>query len=501
MKKEAVIAVDVGAGSVKIIAALYDGKRLSIQEIKRFANAPVSIRDSLYDDVVHIYSEMKLGFNQALYVLEAPIKSVGIDTFGNDFGFINRRGELAGMVYNYRDKRTAGYKTFMSPFHENDGRRYSVCGIADKPVIAYNQLLAASQLMERTEIEQIAHFMMLPDLFGFFLTGNQTSEYVISSVSGLVDIRNGVWAEEILSALPFSRDIFPAIVPSGTCCGTIDDIALAEFKSRKTELVKTAGHDSGAAVTAMPEADAIHIISGSWSLIGIELSSPLINEQTRLQGLSNQGLPYGKVRLVKPLPGLWILQQCLLEWRNVRPDINFADVEQFAEKETGESAYIDIEQPEFSVPGGMVKKIKQYCRLSGQKVPETIGETAACVYRSLVVKYKQAVALLEKSAGRSFEKIYLIGGGSKDAFLAKLTAGATGKQVISGLTDASAVGNAVVQMIAMNMISNLEEARSLIKDSFSFRCFEARDDNWEALRQRAEEIERIYADKKQNESQ
>ena len=496
MKKEAVIAADVGAGSVKIIAVLYDGRQLATQEIKRFINSPLSIRGSLYDDVGHIYCQMKLGFKQALHILDAPVRSIGIDTFGNDFGFINRRGELAGMVYNYRDKRTAACGTFQSPFSGNDSGRYAVTGIANKPVLAYNQLLANASTMDQKEIGQIAAFLMLPDLFGFFLTDNITSEYVISSITGLLDINKGVWAGELLSALPFPAHIFPDIVPSGTRIGTIKDNDLAEFGTRGTEFIKTAGHDSGAAVMAMPSEDAVHIICGSWSLVGIELPSPIINEQTRQHGLSNQGLPFGKVRLEKPLPGLWILQQCLLEWQLKWPDMNFTDVENLAAKEKAGTVYFDIEQPEFSLPGGMTEKIKQYCRQTGQAIPETAGEIAACVYSSLVIKYKQAVSLLERTAGRPFEKIYLLGGGSKDAFLCRLTANATGKQVISGLADASAVGNAVVQLIAMNEIAGAEQARDLVGDSFSFCCFEPEGGDWEELPQHALEIEKLYKNRK-----
>jgi len=496
MKKEAVIAADVGAGSVKVIAVLFDGKKLTTREIVRFANSPLSIRGNLYNDVGHIYNQMKLGFRQALHILETPVRSLGIDTFGNDFGFINRHGELTGLVYNYRDKRTTGFQNFILPTFKDDSERYAATGIVNKQVIACNQLLASAKKMDRAEIEQISAFLMLPDLFGFFLTGNITSEYVISSISGLLDLNKNVWSENILSALPFPRNIFPDIIPSGSRIGIINDSGLEEFRTNETELVKTVSHDSGAAVMAMPLTDAIHINCGSWSLVGIELSSPLINEQTRFDGLSNQGLPFGKVRLEKPLPGLWILQQCLLEWQVMRPDLSFSDVEEMAAKESTGVEYIDIEEPEFSLPGGMVEKIQQYCRQTNQEVPKTIGATAACVYRSLVIKYKQAIEALEKNAGRLFDKIYLLGGGSKDGFLCKLTAGATGKQVISGLGDASAIGNALVQFIAMNLIKNTEQARSLICDSFSFRYFEHQGGNWEELQQRAEEIESKYRLKK-----
>jgi sugar (pentulose or hexulose) kinase len=498
MKKEAIIAADVGAGSVKIMAVLFDGRHLEIREIKRFSNQPLSIRGNLYNDIGNVYSQMKDGFKTALHTLDMPVRSIGIDTFGNDYGFLNLRGELAGLIYNYRDKRTADYKKFKSTSIESENRYYAVTGIADKSVIAYNQLLAYANQADRAEIEQISAFLMLPDLFGYFLTGNMSSEYVISSITGLVDINSGFWSDYILSALPFPRSIFKTIVPSGFRAGLITDDDLAAIKGQKPELIKTVGHDSGAAVTAMPTADAIHIICGSWSLVGIELSSPLINEQTRLEGLSNQGLPFGKVRLEKPLPGLWVLQQCLLEWQMTQPDLNFANVETLASLEGANVPYIDIEQPEFLIPGGMSEKIRHYCRQTGQCPPESAGAIAACIYRSLAIKYKRVVTVLERIVNRSFNDIYLLGGGSKDAFLGSLTAGVTSKRVISGLSDASALGNAIIQMVTLGYVDGLEQARILIGDSFQFRYYTPQHSDWNEALQRAEEIEKVYVEKKKN---
>ena len=494
MKKNSVLAADIGAGSGKIFEVQFDGSQIISRNVHRFKNGQTRIREHLYNNIDYIYSQIKEGFLRADIQSEAEIRSVGVDIFGNDYGLLNRRDKLIGLPYSYRDARTRSH----IPPVDVCRKQYTVSGIAPLPSTAYNQLLADAATLCPSEIEQVSAFLMLADLIGFYLTGEKSSEYVCTSTTGLLDAHNRSWSETIISTLPFRHDVFQKIVPPATLCGTVDDPEVSHLGTGNIRLVKVAGHDSASAVVPIPlTKSSIFISSGSWSLIGIESAEPLISDDTYRFGISNQGLPEGKFRVQKSLPGLWILQQCLKEWQSEDANLDFASIECKAGAQQRSKCWIDVEEPMFSVPGRMTEKIREYCRSTGQTVPDSIGTIARCVYESLVLKYITAAKQFDRFTGSVHDRIYIVGGGAKDSLLNSMVASATSKQVLAGMYDASAIGNALMQLVALGYVRDVKEAREIAAQSFEFNQFESNESvYWEEAILQFESIKKTYSDER-----
>lgn len=491
-----VLAADVGAGSVKVFLVTLDGDRVRAREVDRFPNSPLVVRGHLYDDVGHIYDRLKRGLAHGMASADSPVLSVGIDTFGNDYGLLDRRGELVGMPHSYRDRRTAGAEALLAGSPLADRRtRYRITGIAPAAGTAYSQLLADAAAMAPAVRDQVDAFLMLPDLLGFFLTGEKASESVTVSASALVDVATGDWSEPVLSSVGMPRSAFTDVVAPGTRCGVIDDPELDAFGPGRVPLVKVAGHDSGSAVVPLPlpDQDAIYLSSGSWSLVGAETDRPVTSDDAFEDGFSNQGLPEGRYRLQKAIPGLWVVQQCLKEWQADQPRLAFAELDRLVEPRHPSRSFVDVEQPQFSQPGAMTGKIRDYCRVTGQQVPESIGEVVACVYSSLALKYRGAAGALDRILGHTFGQVVIAGGGAHAATLCAMVASATSKTVLAGLADASALGNGLVQLISHGYLADLAQARQAVAGSFVLRRFEpgAREP-WDAALATAAQVEERY---------
>lgn len=491
MKKSCtVLAADLGASSGKVFSLSFDGKRLALEESWRFPNAPLRIQEHLYDDIAYIHAQIKKGFLYARCQAR-EIRSVSVDTFGNDYGLLNAQNELIGLPYNYRDKRTAQHGQLGDAWD-----LYKMTGILPKATTTVRQLAADAAILGEKAAEQVSDFLMLPDLLAFFLTGDKSSEYVAASASGLLDIHKKTWSEPILSKLGFPRAAFGPLTAPGTICSELRDAELEALGSDGVRFIKTSGHDSAAAVLAIPfqHEKSLYVSSGSWSLVGKVIEHPVINPSGFACQLNNQGMPDGKVRLQKSLPGLWTLQQCLRIWKERNPDLTFSAVERLAAQETPFRYYIDMEQPQFLQPCNMPAAIQAYCQASGQPVPQSIGEIARCVYESLAFQYKLAAAQLDGCMERAHDTIYVVGGGSRDNLLSAMMADATGKLVCAGLPDASALGNGISQMLALGLLGSMREARQAIRDSFTFLYYEPKQTAvWDGLLARNSGIKERYA--------
>lgn len=493
-----VLAADIGAGSVKVFLVALDGDRILTKEVDRFPNSPLVAKGHIYNDVDYIYGRLKQGLARAIASIEPSPLSVGVDTFGNDYALLDGRDELIGMPYSYRDPRTSGAEDMLTGTRLASRRaRYGITGIVPSNATAYSQLLADAAESGPALRDRAATFLMLPDLLGFFLSGEKSSEYVTVSASALVDVASRRWSEPILSSIPAPRSIFTEIVSPGTPCGIVNDPALASLSTARIDLVKVAGHDSGSAIVPLPLAtmDAIYISSGSWSLLGVETDRPLASEEAFEAGFSNQGLPEGRYRFQKAIPGLWILQQCLKEWQAGQPELSFADLERQVDPRNLFRSFIDVEQPQFSQPGGMIGKIRDYCRVTGQKIPGSISQIVNCVYSSLVLKYKTAATALERILGHDFAHIVVAGGGAHAFAMCSMVAAATAKPVMAGLGDASALGNGLIQLIAHGHLANVAQAREAVADSFHFTRFEpGQSEPWDAAAATAMQLEERYRD-------
>lgn len=493
-----VVVVDFGAGSGKVFDAVFDGRRVTVRERHRFANRPLAMAGHLYNNIGYLYDQAKQGILHVASLDGGKVLSVGVDSWGNDYGLLNRRGELIGMPYNYRDAGTFGFERLLDRAVFPDSRAlYEITGIPFIRTTTYAQLLVRAAAMEECEREAVAAFMMTPDLVSYFLTGVVSCEYVETSTSCLVDARRRDWSETVLATLPFRREAFPAMVAPGSYAGPLTDPDLRLPRLRDTLLCKSATHDTGSAVVSVPCPDEafIYISCGSWSLMGIESSEPVIDDDTHRWEFHNQGIPEGRLRVQKSIPGLWLVQQCLAEWRLTDPDLSFGSLEARAAAAKPFASYINIYEPQFTLPGGMPDKVREFCAVTGQIVPVTPGEIVRCIYESLALKYMTTAAELDAIGRRRHETIYLVGGGAKDGLLASMVAGATGKRVVLGAREATALGNALVQFIAAGRIADVREARRVAMESVDCPSFlPAGRSEWEAALARSPALDEAFAD-------
>jgi sugar (pentulose or hexulose) kinase len=486
-----VLSVDIGAGSGKIFAASFDGERIDLRVIHHFSTAPLMKDGYLINDIEAIYQHIIDGFQSALsFGSEIPeILCAAIDTFGNDYVLLRDDGKPMIRPVNYRDTQTL--KILRDTSREEQFHNYKISGILPAPSVAHYQLLRDMARLDVREAESPGTFLMLSDYFGYRLTNKLISEYTISSTTGLVDVQIHDWSEDLLDVLPFRRNCFLPLHEPGQIAGELTDSRLKTSIGERIRFAKVPGHDSACAVIPIPmRKDSFFLSSGSWFILGMETTTPYLSYDAFHAGISNQGFLNGSLRVVRPMPGLWIMQKCLEEWRKDKMDLDFNVIEQMAANYTGPIAYINIQRPEFLNPGGMLEKIYNYCRETEQEVPNTIAGVARSIYISLALLCKKAVGLLNRLSGVSHNRIYLVGGGARDSLLATMIADATFSVVLTGFQDAAAIGNTLIQLVALKQLENLEQARQVALNSFSFRLYEPhKDEFWDKMMNRAIKID------------
>jgi rhamnulokinase len=484
-----VAAVDIGAGSGKVFAVTFDGERIALREVYRFSSTPLKADGHLINDTEALYGHIVKGLESALALgreLPRP-SSIGIDTFGNDYVLV-RGGMPVLSPFNYRDTRASAMLRNKS--REELFRDYRISGMPPASSLAHYRLLCDAEYLAEGERKKPGIFLMLPDYFGYRLTNEAAGEYTISSTTGLVDVHTRTWSESLLGALPFRRDYFLPLQQPGSLAGLVADSRL-KTGTGPLRLARIPGHDSACAVLPIPmDKDALFLSSGSWFVFGMEAPHPYMDEGAFNAGISNQGFVNGKLRAVRPLPGLWFLQQCLVEWRAEDPDLDFNAIEGLAASYTGPVPYINIRRPEFSSPGDMLDKIRRYCRATVQETPDTVAAEARSIYAALALQCKITVGLLEQLSGIRHSRIYLVGGGARDSLLAGMIADATSLTVLAGIEEAAAAGNALMQLVALGQLGDPEQARQAAGNSFSFRVYEARKDAfWDEAMNKAIKIE------------
>jgi sugar (pentulose or hexulose) kinase len=490
-----VLVVDFGAGSGKVFSAALSQDRIDVREHYRFPNHPLVMGGRLYNDIGHLYDEAKTGIIRAAVECGRAVASLGLDSWGNDYGLLDRRGELIGLPYNYRDRRTFGFDRLLDrSVFPTPRALYETTGIPFIRTTAYSQLLSHAAAMDPGEADRAATFLMTPDLVSYFLTGEKSCEYCETSTSGLVDARTRDWAGAVLATLPFDRAMFPPIVGPGFDVGPLRDPDLHLSALAETRLCKPVTHDTGSAVVSIPcpEEDFIYLSCGSWSLMGIESTLPVIDDLTFDWEYHHQGIPEGKIRVQKSIPGLWMLQQCMLEWRLAQPSLSFGEVEAMAARSRPFASYVNVYEPQFTLPGEMPAKIREFCRRTGQAVPEDIGGMTRCIYESVVLKYMSTARELDRIGGRRYEQIFLAGGGARDRLLASMLADATRRSVATGAHEASALGNALMQFVALGEMAGVGEARAVARRSVAVGRFEpGESERWEEFLARSRELDQV----------
>lgn len=469
-----VLAFDFGASSGRAMLFTFDGKTLSIEEMHRFSNDPVMVDGNFHWDVLRLFHEIKTGILKTVNAGHRDIISIGIDTWGVDFGLFDKNGKLLGNPYHYRDSRTDG---MLEQADREMGKQY----IFDHTGIQFNFFNTLFQLMAmRGEpVMDIAeHLLFMPDIFNYFLTGNMKNEYTEASTSQLLDANKKEWDTELMQKAGIPTHLFGEIVQPGTVVGYLTDALCEELGCPKIPVIAIGSHDTASAVASVPVPEAYpyaYISTGTWALMGAELDKPEITESSYRYNFTNEGGVCGKIRFLKNIMGLWIVQESKRQWEREGKSFTFNDLEQAARAAAPHQSFIDPDDHSFAAPGNMPERIREFCRKTGQPVPQTEGEVIRCAMESLAFKCRMVADALEDVQGKSLEAVHMLGGGIKDTMFCEFVACATGKRVLAGPVEATSTGNAVMQLMAMNKITDLSAARSIIRDSFPIKTYEPTD--------------------------
>lgn len=485
MSNKKYLAIDLGASSGRGIVGSYDGERLTLRENGRFQNQPVQVVDRLYWDILRIFHEIKQPLSLAFCEGE-KLSSVGIDTWGVDYALMDRQGHMLSSPVHYRDARNAAaapYALERLPFE----RIYDITGIQS---LSFNTLyqLCAEQREDAERLRRAERLLFIPDLLNYFLTGCMATEYTVASTGALLDARHRTLSGELLTAFDIPETLFSPLVQPGNRLGRLLP-QLREELGGDVQVVNVAAHDTASAVIAVPctAGDMLYISSGTWSLMGTEVREPIINDASRDANFTNEGGVEGTVRFLKNIMGLWILQESRRQWAREGREFSFAELERMARATPSHVSFIDPDAPEFGTPGNMPRRIAEYCRRTGQPVPQSVGETVRCIYESLALKYRAVAEGVMRLSGVRPSAIHIVGGGSKDGLLNSMTASACGLPVIAGPSEATAIGNLIVQAISDGELRNVREGRELVIRSFEPQCFEPQDSAaWDAAYERFE---------------
>jgi rhamnulokinase len=439
-----------------------DGASLELEELHRFPNTPVTVRGTLHWDFLRLWHDIQTGLEKGKALQPA---SLGVDTWGVDFGLLDGQGALIGNPVHYRDGRTEGMMEAVFA-HVPRAEVFAQTGIQFMPI---NSLYQMMSLVERRspQLEIAATFLTVPDLFNYWLTGARVCEFTIATTTQMFNPRRGAWATELLGQLDIPTHIFPEIVPPGTHLGEHEGIAV----------IAPACHDTGSAVAAVPAGAEpyAYISSGTWSLVGLEVAEPVINDAALAANLTNEGGMNGNFRLLKNVMGLWILQQCRQAWAAAGETYSYAELVELARQAPPLRSLVPVDDGAFLSPGDHPGQVRTLCEGSGQPVPETRGAVVRAVLESLALAYRHVLELLQSVTGHRVEVIHIVGGGSRNELLNQMTAGATGRPVLAGPVEATVIGNALAQLIALGELKDLRQARELVATMRALRRYEPQD--------------------------
>lgn len=472
---EVYAAVDLGAESGRTMLARFNGDRLSLEEVHRFPNGPVRAGQSLYWDILRLWDEVKAGVARcAARAGSAGIAAVGVDTWGVDFALLDRDGELLGLPHHYRDARTQG---MMDAAFRRVPREeiFAATGIQFMPINTLYQLLS---LVERRSplLDAASTFLTIPDLLNFWLTGRRACEFTNATTTQLYDPRAGNWAWSLLERLGIPTHIFPEVVPPGTILGDLAADVGEETGVGRCPVIAPACHDTGSAVAAVPVAASsagsyAYISSGTWSLVGTEVPEPVITPRSLALNFTNEGGVGGTFRLLKNVMGLWLVQECRRAWARQGHDYTYDQLIELAARAAPLQAFVDPDHPDFLAPGDMPARLRARCQATGQPEPQGPGAVVRCALESLALKYRLVLEQLDELLGRRVETVHVVGGGARNRLLCRFTADATGRVVLAGPTEATALGNVLVQAMARGRLASLAEGRDLVRRSFAIETY------------------------------
>ncbi len=464
------LACDLGASNGRTILAKFDGKKLELEVTHKFSNGGECVNGNLYWNILGLYSEIKTGLKKAVKISDSSIVSMGIDSWGVDYGLLDADGNLISVPYHYRDSRTNNIEeeVFVKISKE---RVYQETGIQFMRLNTIYQLYA--DIKQRPWVlDNAKSLLFIPDLLNYFLTGKQFNELTIASTSQLFNPVNNQWSTEIFNSLSLPLNIMQEIIHPGNKVGNLlEDIKKECAMSNDISVIAVGSHDTASAVAATPLLDdkSIYISSGTWSLLGIELDNPIINQKSLKENFTNELGVENKVRFLKNITGLWLIQECKRIWNRDGKDLSYSDISRAASEAEAFKYRLDPDDPLFLAPDNMPETIKKYCHKTDQAVPETVGEIARGIYESLAFSYKSVIDGLEQLVNKKIETINMVGGGIQAEILCQYTANITGCTVLTGPIEATAIGNILTQLIALGEIDNLEEGREIVRNSIELK--------------------------------
>lgn len=464
-------AVDIGASSGRVVAGIVGDGSITTEVVHRFPNGMHSADSHLRWNLSGLYAEVLTGLTE-LARRHPDVVSIGIDTWAVDYGLLDADGRLLAEPIAYRDDRTDAV------IGEVDGklsrqRQYEISGLQFLPFNTIYQLAAEQHddLLGRA-----AHALLLPDLLAYWLTGQQRTETTNASTTGLLDAGSRSWSGEALAALGLSEDFFPPLVEPGETVGVITaDVAARTGLPRTTKVVAVGSHDTASAVVAVPatERDIAYVSSGTWSLVGLELDEPVITDASRAANFTNEGGVDARIRFLRNVGGLWLLQESMREWQVAGEGVDLQTLLADAAALPADGPLIDVDDDTFIAPDDMPARIRAACRAVGQVVPETPAQIVRCILDSLAQAYAQTVVQAEELTGRRVQVVHVVGGGSQNALLCQLTADRTGRTVLAGPAEATALGNVVVQARTAGVVDgSLEDLRAVLRTGLELQRYE-----------------------------
>ena len=478
-----VLAFDFGASSGRAILGSFDGQKIELQEVHRFSNDPVQLGDTLYWDVLRLFHEIKQGILKAKQC--GGFDSIGIDTWGVDFGLLGEDGHLLENPVHYRDHRNDGMVEEAAKYISKE-EMYDITGIQFMDFNTAFQLLSLKEKRPAL-LSRARALLLMPDLFLSFLTGKRIAEYSIATTTQLIDLKTGDWSPRMTEALGLPREILPPVVQPGTVVGTLLPELQQELGVPAVPVIAVCGHDTQSAISAVPaeKKDFAFISSGTWSLFGTETDAPVTGEKAMAFNVTNEGGFAHSFAFLKNICGLWLIQESRRQWRREGTEYSFAALETAAREAEAFRSFIDPDAPAFASPGDLPGAARDFCRRTGQPVPETVGAIVRCFYESLALTYRRTLEGIRDCTGKTYDRIYVVGGGTKDRLLLQMTADSCGVPVSAGPAEATVFGNLLVQLIAAGEISSIAEGRAIIRQSDPPVLLEPHpSDAWEAAYRR-----------------
>ena len=477
-----ILAFDFGASSGRAMLGVLENGRLSVTEIHRFSNDPVTLSGVMYWDYLRLWHEIKCGIRLAL--AKGPIDAIGIDTWGVDFGLLDERGDLIANPVHYRDERTVGIPEELEEilsYHE----LYQKTGLQKLRFNSVYQLYYLAK--HRPEVLSRAKTLLfMPDLMAYSLTGVCRTEETIASTSALFDPATKALLPELLDLIGVPASLFAETIAPGEVYGMLSPSLCEELSCAPIPVIAVCTHDTASAVLAAPaKGDFAYVSCGTWSLFGTEIPSPCITPESERLQYTNEGGHTKTTRFLRNIMGLWLIQESRRQWIREGYDVSYADLEREALSAEPFVSFIDCDAPEFETAGDLPGRIRAFCRATGQKVPETRGEVMRTIYQSLAMKYRENMQKLSSLTGVRYETLHMVGGGIKDTLLCRMAASAIGIPVVAGPAEATVIGNIAMQLISLGEVKDVAEAREIIADSVDLYSYAPTDTAlWEAAESR-----------------